>query len=64
MQKTDSLKLRLAPEEKQAFEEAARLAGIALSAWVRERLRRMALRELTEAGQQVAFLQAQVQRTR
>lgn len=56
--KTDTLQIRLQPNEKEAFEKAAQLAGIALSAWVRERLRRAAIRELGEAGQQIAFLQS------
>ncbi len=56
MQKTDFMKLRLQPEEKQAFEQAAELAGVPLSAWVRERLRRAARRELDEAGKPVPFL--------
>lgn len=55
MQKTDFMKLRLQPEEKQAFEEAAQLSGLALSAWVRERLRRAARIELEDAGKPVAF---------
>lgn len=56
--KTDTLQIRLQPNEKEAFEKAAQLAGIAVSAWVRERLRRSAIRELGEAGQQIAFLQS------
>lgn len=55
-QKSSRLVLRLSPQEKQAFEIAAHLAGIAMSAWIRERLRRAALRELTEAGQGIPFL--------
>jgi uncharacterized protein (DUF1778 family) len=55
--KTDLLQLRLLPAEKEAFQKAADLAGVALSAWVRERLRSAARRELVEAGQQVPFLQ-------
>ena len=54
--KTDHLKLRLTPSEKDGFQEAADLAGLALSAWVRERLRAAARRELVEAGKQVPFL--------
>lgn len=61
MQKTDWIKLRLEPAEKQAFEQAAKLAGVGLSAWVRERLRRSAIRELGEAGQQIAFLQSMLE---
>ena len=52
------IKVRTTPAEKKAFEKASDLAGLSLSAWVRERLRRTAIRELTEAGVQIAFLQA------
>ena len=48
--------MRLEVAEKQAFEAAADLAGLALSAWVRERLRKVAAHELEEAGRGVAFL--------
>jgi hypothetical protein len=57
MHKTAWMKVRLQPEEKEAFEQAAGLAGVPLSAWVRERLRRAARRELDEGGQPIAFLQ-------
>jgi uncharacterized protein (DUF1778 family) len=56
MSKTDTLKLRLSSEEKEAFQDAAKLSGIALSAWIRERLRRTATRELEDAGREIAFL--------
>ena len=56
MQKTEFMKLRLQPEEKQAFEQAADIAGVPLSAWVRERLRRAARAELVDAGRQVPFM--------
>lgn len=55
--KVDLLQLRLKPSEKQTFQMAADLAGVALSSWVRERLRGVARRELVEAGKQVPFLQ-------
>jgi len=51
------MEIRVSPEEKAAFQAAAQLAGIPLSAWVRERLRRAAVRELEDAGQEIAFLQ-------
>ncbi len=54
---TDYLEIRVGGEEKQAFKDAADLAGIPISAWVRERLRRAAVRELEEASIPVAFLQ-------
>ena len=55
--KSDLLQFRLTSAEKEAFQMAADLAGVALSAWVRERLRSAARRELVEAGKQVPFLQ-------
>lgn len=54
--KDDSLLVRLEPGEKEAFRDAGELAGIPLSAWVRERLRRVARVELEEAGRRIAFL--------
>ena len=56
MTKTETLKIRLGPEEKQAFQEAADLAGVSLSAWIRERLRKSARTELEEAGHRPPFL--------
>jgi hypothetical protein len=54
--KVDVLEVRLASGEKEAFKDAADLAGIPLSSWVRERLRRVARVELEEAGRKIAFL--------
>lgn len=54
--KTDLMQLRLHANEKKSFQEAADLAGIPLSAWVRERLRWAATRELENAGRQIPFL--------
>jgi uncharacterized protein (DUF1778 family) len=56
MAKSELIQIRLEPEEKQAFQEAADVAGVALSAWIRERLRKSARIELEEAGQQIPFL--------
>lgn len=56
MSKTEMMKLRLQPEEKAAFEEAANLAGISTSAWVRERLRTACIREFEGAGLKVPFI--------
>jgi hypothetical protein len=55
--KTENMLVRVQPEEKVAFQEAAELAGIPLSAWVRERLRRAARLELIEAHRSVPFAQ-------
>lgn len=58
MAKSESrLQIRLTPEEKQAFQQAAELAGISLSAWMKERLRLVAIRELEGAGYPVPFIQ-------
>ncbi|MDB5292010.1 MAG: hypothetical protein JWL69_3251 [Phycisphaerales bacterium] len=54
--KDDYLELRLDTAEKQAFKDAADLAGMALSVWVRERLRKVAKKELEDAEKPVAFL--------
>jgi len=54
--KQDYLEVRLDADEKQAFKDAADLSGLALSAWVRERLRKVARKELEEAGKQAAFM--------
>jgi uncharacterized protein (DUF1778 family) len=56
MSKSDSMKLRVQPEEKEAFQQAADLAGVSVSSWIRERLRRAARIELEEAGQQIPFV--------
>jgi hypothetical protein len=52
----DYLEVRLEAAEKHAFKDAAEIAGLDLSAWVRERLRRAARLELEEADRSVAFL--------
>lgn len=54
--KSKQLLVRLEPDEKEAFADAAELAGIPLSAWVRERLRKAARQELEEARLPIAFL--------
>ena len=54
--RSDKLLVRLETDEKEAFQDAADLAGISLSSWVRERLRRTAVRELQEAARPIAFL--------
>ena len=63
MMRTELLQLRLQPEEKQAFQEAAVLTGISLSAWVRERLRAAAIRELEGRGRSVPFVSSVPLRT-
>ncbi len=54
--KTKAILVRLMDLEKEGFRVAADLAGISLSAWVRERLRSAAIRELEQAGKRVPFI--------
>ena len=56
MKKDEVLLLRLQPDEKKGFQQAAVLAGISLSAWARERLRKAARIDLEDAGQQIPFI--------
>lgn len=56
MVKSEIIKLRVGPEEKQAFREAAQIAGIPLSNWIRERLRKAARIELEDARKDIPFL--------
>lgn len=55
--KAESFDLRLSAKEKQGFREAAGIAGLPLSAWVRERLRCIAARELQNAGKPIPFIE-------
>lgn len=55
--KDEYLEVRLDTEEKTAFKDAADLAGLALSTWVRVRLRTAARKELGEVGKPIAFLE-------
>ena len=50
------LDMRLEEAEKEAFREAAELAGLDMSGWIRERLRAVAWKELERAGRPVPFL--------
>jgi len=54
--KVELLQVRLETKEKKGFGEAADIAGLALSSWVRERLRAVARKELEESGRAVPFL--------
>jgi uncharacterized protein (DUF1778 family) len=54
--KTRYLQVRVTDPEKTAFDAAANLAGLDMSAWVRERLRLAARNELQEYGKPVSFI--------
>jgi uncharacterized protein (DUF1778 family) len=55
MEKTDTARLRLTPDEKTAFQEAAKIAGVSFSTWARQTLRRAAIREFHDAGRRLDF---------
>ena len=54
---TEYLDVRLTPAEKQAFKDAAETVGLAVSAWVRQRLRHAAVKDLETVGKRAAFLE-------
>ena len=58
--KSELLEIRLQADEKESFKIAADLAGIPVSAWVRERLRRAAIIELEQVGRQIPFIQSRL----
>lgn len=54
--KADYIEVRCGEAEKRAFRAAAEAAGLPLSGWIRERLRRMARKELEGMDMPVPFL--------
>jgi uncharacterized protein (DUF1778 family) len=46
---TAMLNIRLLPEHAELFRQAAELAGVSLSDWIRERLIRTARKEISQA---------------
>lgn len=54
--RAESIEVRLESDEKKGFQMAAELSGMTLSAWVRDRLRRAAIRELEQASRDIPFL--------
>jgi uncharacterized protein (DUF1778 family) len=54
--KTEWIEMRVEKSEKDAFRVAAEAAGLPLSGWIRQRLRRAARKELEDIGKPVAFL--------
>jgi uncharacterized protein (DUF1778 family) len=47
---SSSLYIRVTPEHEEVIRQAAELAGVSLSDWIRERLLRAARKELKEGG--------------
>jgi hypothetical protein len=56
LRKDERLELRMSAAEKQGFAEAAQLAGLPLSGWIRLRLRSAAKAELESENRQVPFI--------
>lgn len=50
------MKIRVSAPEKQSFERAAEISGLALSAWARRILRTAAIKELENIGEKAVFL--------
>jgi hypothetical protein len=57
MKREDHLLVRLSENEKKGIEQAAKLSGIAMSAWARQKLRLSAIKELREAEMPVPYLE-------
>jgi uncharacterized protein (DUF1778 family) len=56
-----SLRLRMFPEQEALIRQAATLAGISISAWIRERLIRAARREVSEVARYQSASEAEQQ---
>jgi uncharacterized protein (DUF1778 family) len=54
--KTEYIEMRVEKSEKDTFRAAADAAGLPLSGWIRQRLRRDAKKELEDLGLPVAFV--------
>ena len=54
--KTEYIEIRCEEGEKRSFRDAADAAGMPMSAWIRDRLRRVARKELEDLELPVAFL--------
>jgi uncharacterized protein (DUF1778 family) len=56
--KDELIQLRVKAAEKETFRAAAKLSGLSMSSWMRERLLERGREELEQAGQSVPFLPA------
>ena len=57
MEKISVVQVRITASEKEGFKRSAEIAGIGLSAWIRQRLRSAAIRDLQEVGEKAPFLE-------
>lgn len=61
MKRENQILVRLSKTERQGIEAAARLSGITMSAWARQKLRAASVRELREADLPIPFLDQPVE---
>jgi len=54
--KNDIVRVRVESIERQAFDQAAQMSGLTLSAWVRLAARELATRQLANAGQKPGWI--------
>lgn len=55
MAKDEIIPLRVSPEEKEGFNRAAEIAGMTLSAWIRQHLRKASVKELGAVNEKAKF---------
>jgi uncharacterized protein (DUF1778 family) len=55
--KTEYIEIRCEESEKQSFRDAADAAGMPMSGWMRDRLRKASRKELEDVGKAVPFLE-------
>lgn len=60
MKKDSQLLIRVSELEKQGFERASEISGVALSSWARQVLRSAAIKELQNVGEKVKFLEVTI----
>lgn len=52
-----SMQVRMPKSEIESYKDAAKLSGVSVSSWVRDRLRKAARQELQSSGKRVAFIE-------
>lgn len=58
-QRTEVILVRVSDAEKSAFADSARVNGLPVSAWARERLLRAAIKDLEAVGKVPQFLEGE-----
>ncbi len=52
-----NMQVRMPKSEITTYKDAAKLSGVSVSSWVRDRLRKAARQELQSSGMKVSFLE-------